>query len=166
MILADLNPTVPPYKQSLQTLDRAGNVIFADDTNGGEGLAWPLLSVAAFVDIASTTLSTTTSASYEDLQWGAAVRQHPRCAGSLLVISTVAGTTGNVRVVDGAGNQIGATIPVSSLEFQQVTLGPVAWPAGTWEFGEGIVNLRVQAERTTGTGAIGAKCLGLWGYPS
>lgn len=149
-------------EQALQWFDRAGNIVIADDTNGGIGLADPILSVGSFVDI--TSLASTTSASYVDLQWCAGIRLHPRVEASLLVQSTVAGTTGNVRIVDNAGSVIG-TVAVTSLEFGQVSIGPVAWPAG-WAWGEGMQTLKIQAERTAGTGTIGARCLGIWGVGS
>jgi hypothetical protein len=163
--LADLNPTVPPYKQAWQTFDRVGHVVFADDTNGGVGISWPLLSLGAFVDIDASTVQKTTSATYTDLQWCAPIRQHPRAAFSVLAYADAA-TTGNLRVVDGAGNQIGSPLAVAAGAFGQSTIGPVAWPAGTWTFNEGLANLRLQAQRLTGTGAVGGKVIGAWGWPS
>jgi hypothetical protein len=52
--LGDSNPTVPPFKQSWQMYDRAGNVVMADDTNGGKGLAQPYVGGGCFLGDTNT----------------------------------------------------------------------------------------------------------------
>lgn len=166
MVLADVSPTTNPIKQAFQIQDRSANIVIADDTNGGVGVARPYVPVATFEDISSATVPMTNSAAFADIQWGLASRQHPRVVAQMLVRSDLAGTTGNVRLMDGLGNQVGPTIAVAANTFVVATIGPVAWTGGTWSFTEGFPMMVVQAQRTAGTGNIGAKMLGCWGLQS
>lgn len=166
LILGDLNPTTPPYKAALQSLDRAGNVIFADDTNGGVGIARPYIAMGAWVDnVASgSAAAPTTSAAYVTQQTAFAYLQHPKVRVDMLVNSTLAGTTGTIGLFDPTGAQIGSdlSVPANSVTF--ASIGPVAVRPG-WVFGEnGYWTLR--AKRTAGTGAIGVRGTGFWGVQS
>ena len=161
-VLADLNPTTPPYKQSWQNIDRSNNIIFADDTNGGVGLARPYLPAGTFQSISPPT-DTTTSGTFTGLAWADVYQQHPKITASVLV-QTSAGTTGNVRMTVG-GVQVCSTLSVGAGVFQQYTLGAGGWPTGTYAF-EQRVTVQLEACVTGGTGSIGVRALGLWGVQS
>lgn len=102
-----------------------------------------------------------TSATWVTMQTGFVYRAQPRVRLDVLVSSSAPATTGNVQLIDAAGNMIG-TIPVAANASSYQTLGPVAWPAGTWTPFDGMY-LSLQAQRTAGTGTIGVRCTGLWG---
>lgn len=158
--LADLNPLTPPYKQAWQNVDRSNNVIFADDTNSGFGLARPYIPAGTFVSISVPT-DTTTSTSFTGLAWADVFQQHPKITASVLV-QTSAGTTGEVRMTIVGGPQVCSTLTVAAGIFGQVTLQPGAWPAGTYAFDQRIT-MQLEARVTGGTGSIGVRALGLWG---
>lgn len=162
VVLGDLSPTVAPYKQAYQVFDRSGHDIMSDDTNGGVGLARPYLPLGQFVSIGSGNMATTTSATFTDIQWCVSARQHPKAYFSLIAYSSDSATTGALQVVDQNGNVLASTT-VSGSQFSQVALGPVAWPAGSWNFNEGYTTLKLQAQRTAGTGNIGGVVISAWG---
>lgn len=150
-ILGDLNPTIPPFKQSWQVLDRGGNIVFADDTNSGQGVALPWLSWPNFVSNSAPT-DTTTSATFVTVQTCQGYKTQPDVQVQVLVRSDTVGTTGEVRVVDQANNVLGL-VTVGSAEFFYQQMGPVSLPGA---FHDSIV-LSVQVRRTAGTGTIGAR---------
>jgi hypothetical protein len=65
LIMADLG-TAPghPQLQALQWFDRAGNIVVADDTIGGVGLANPHIPAGQLMDTNSSTWPATTSTSF------------------------------------------------------------------------------------------------------
>lgn len=160
-LLGDLNATIPPYRQSFQVLDRHGHVIMADDTNGGQGVALPYLTFGTPTSNAIPT-DLTTSATFTTLQSAAGYWMSAKVTGQILVYSSDASTTGQVRVTDENGTQVGATITVTANEFAWVNWGPVVIPGN---FGDGKV-LNVQARRTGGTGTIGINAGTLIGVQS
>lgn len=157
MAMGDWGP-VPnhPHLQSIDIRDRLGNIIFADDTLSGKGLARPY-SPYPFLPILPTNVPTTTSATFVDVGWASVTRQHPRFYGQALVYSNDPATTGEVRFMVGA-SQIGSTITVSGSQFNVQTITPTDWPGG-YVYSD-KVTLLLQARRTGGTGAIGALAWG------
>lgn len=122
-----------------------------------------VVSMGPLVDAAvpGTFPTPPTSSTWVTMQTGFVYRAQPRVRLDVLVSSPDVSTTGNVQLVDAAGNVIG-TIPVAANTSSYQTLGPVAWPAGTWTPFDGMY-LSLQAQRTAGTGTIGVRCTGLWG---
>ncbi|MEO7260248.1 MAG: hypothetical protein ABI047_03160 [Jatrophihabitantaceae bacterium] len=159
LFLGDLTPTVAPFKQSLQLFDRLGNVIFADDTDGGVGLARPYVPAGVFADITAPS-ATTNSASFVGLQWADSYMQHPKVTCSMLV-QTSAGTASQVRLTVG-GVQIGVPLAIAAASFGQFTIPPSTWPAGSYVH-EGRVTVQLEARVTSGTGTVGVRALGFWG---
>lgn len=160
LFLGDLNPGVPPFQQSLQLIDRGGNVVFADDTNGGGvGLARPYVPAGVFEDITAPA-ATTNSAAFVGLQWADSFQQHPKVTASILV-QTSAGTAGQVRLTVG-GVQIGSALSVPAASFGQFTIPASAWPVGSYAFLQ-RVTVQIEGRVTAGTGTIGVRGLGLWG---
>lgn len=156
--------TVPghTYSAAFTIYDRAGNVVSADDTNTGVGIANPYIPVGVFADITGPT-NTTTSATFAAMQWADSYQQHPKVTASVLVQSSAA-TTGEVRLTIG-GTQIGSTLSIGAAAFGQFTILPALWPSGTFSFGQRTV-VQLEARRLTGTGTIGVRGLGLWGVQS
>ncbi|MGI8665661.1 MAG: hypothetical protein ACR2N4_06500 [Jatrophihabitans sp.] len=164
--LGDLNATTPPYKQALQLLDRTGNIIIADDTNGGVGLARPYVPMGSWVDnlAAGSSATPTTSAAYVIQQIAYAYVQHPKVRIDVIANSTAAGTGGAIGLFNQFGNQVGGDIAVPANAVSYLSLGPIAMYPG-WAFGDnGYWTLR--AKRTAGTGAIGVRGVGFWGVQS
>jgi hypothetical protein len=150
LALADLDPTVLPYKQALQWLDRAGNVVVADDTNGGKGLANPWVGGGVF--LADTNLARwpqTTSATFVDIATGWYRVQNPRLSWDINTVCDV-GTTGQAKLLVN-GVQVGTTQNVTGT-FTDWFGDQVALPAGV-NIGD-IVSIGLQAKRTAGTGAV------------
>lgn len=144
--------------------DRGSRNIIQDDVLHG-GIARPYLELGRMVDAAppGTVGGTTTSSAYVAVQTGFCVRWNPQVRWDAMVSSSTAATTGNVQLVDASGNVIGAPIPVPPGAVSYVTLGPVLWPALSWTPGDAQY-LTVQAQRTAGTGTIGVRTTGLWGW--
>lgn len=146
------------HQQSWALLDRAGNVIVAEDTVSGHGIATPYIPAGFFADITPPT-ATTTSTLFTAMQWADSYQQHPKLTASVLVL-TPAGTTGQIRMTVG-GSQIGSTVTVPSGTNGQLTIPAGAWP-GTFVFGQRLT-VQLEARVTGGTGSIGVRALGLWG---
>jgi hypothetical protein len=165
LMLADASPTTNPIKQSWQFQDRIANIVLADDTNGGVGIARPYMSMGQWVDnVASGSSATpTTSATFVTQQVAHVYRSQPRLVAGAIVNSTSAGTTGEIQITDFVGAAIGSPVAVPANAVSYVFFGPVAWPS--WSFlDNGLLNL--QARRTAGTGSIGVRGISLWGFQS
>jgi hypothetical protein len=160
LALADLSPTTSPLKQALQWLDRARNVVVADDTNSGVGLARPHLNLGVMANTNTATWPSTTATSWTTVGQCYIERQ---CPGISFVIQTQAdtSTSGQFRLT-----LDGVTIATSST----VTGGFASWaalyyyPAG-WSFGSAPL-LTLDAIRTAGTGTIRAQVFYLAGVGS
>lgn len=157
------NGVVPghPHQQALQWWDRQGNIVFADDTVSGQGLATPWIPGGGFVDYLAAPTAVTNSATYTSIQIAQYYKQHPNVVVALVIRSDT-GTTGNVRLVDENGAAIGAPIAVAAASFFIAQIGPAAVP-GTWGLGK---NLFIQAQRTGGTGNIGVRGMSAYGVQS
>lgn len=147
--LGDSNPTVPPFKQSWQIFDRQGNVVMADDTNSGKGLAkpfvgggcffndtnvvrWPQTTSGTFVTIADTYYC----AENAKVQWDIQHVADPATAGEvrLLVNGAQVDTTQVVGTSFGLWSRFSITLPgVNVGDFPYIAL---------------------QARRTSGTGGV------------
>lgn len=162
LICADLGTTPGhPHQQAVQWFDRTGNIVIADDTTSGVGLASPWIPAGAFVDYLAAPTAVTASATYASIQISQYYKQHPKLVVALVVRSD-AGTTGNVRIVDELNNVIGTPIAVPAASFFIGQIGPVAMPGG---FGDSK-NLFIQAQRTAGTGNIGVRGMSAYGIQS
>lgn len=139
--------------------DRASNYVVTDDATSGQGLARPYVPLGSFVDNSAPTRSTM-STSWTTLQTLSGYKQHPKITMQVLV-QTGTGTTGDVRVVDQNGVQVGATqsIAAAALEYRTIQ-GALA---GAHMLG---VSLNLQARVTSGVGAIGVRGGAAWGVES
>jgi hypothetical protein len=152
MVLGDGNATVPPFQQSLQIYDRGGATIVADDTNSGQGLARPYLTFGAFADNTAPTL-TTTSATFATIQTLIGYKQHPNITAQILCRSSDGTTTGEARLVDQGGTQVGATVTIPASDFTYHTISPAAVAGAHLA----QISLNLQIRRTAGSGTIGAR---------
>ncbi|HJQ00074.1 MAG TPA: hypothetical protein VJ851_00610 [Jatrophihabitans sp.] len=150
------------FQQALQWKSRLGQIVIADDTVSGNGLAIPYIPAGVFEDLTAPT-NTTTSATFVGMQWADTYQQHPKVTASVLV-QVPSGNQADIRMTV-SGQQIGSIITVGSGSFGQFTIPAAAWPAGTYTFGQRTV-VQLEARRTVGTGAIGVRGLGLWGVQS
>lgn len=148
MFLGDLNPTTPPYKQSLQLMDRIGNVYSADDTNSGFGIARPHLALPLPTDTNTARWPGTSNAAWTDVCDCYAEIQQPKLSW-IAQIYAPASVTGSFRLKVN-GTQIGTTATVTN--------GFATWsdtqaiPAGI-TFGT-VVPIEVDAAVTAGTGTV------------
>lgn len=153
LALADLGITPGhPHQQALQWWDRVGNVVLADDTTSGQGIARPWLSLGQWDD-GSYPTQTTTSATFATLAQLGGYRQQPRLNVQCLARASDATTAGEVRLLFGASTVLD-TKPIPAGAFQYINFATVSLPAGN--FGDPIT-LSIQARRTAGTGTIGVR---------
>lgn len=152
--LGDTNPTTPPFRQSLQILDRQENIVVADDTNGGQGLANPYVSGASWSDSNITRWPSTTGATFTEIAYAYHTAQNPRVQFDI-DLQADASTTGQFRLM--VTNHTGTAVQIDAIQtvtgaFKHWTKFQVALPAGT-QWGE-LLYLSLQGQRTAGTGTI------------
>jgi len=142
--------------------DLSGNYILTDDTASRRGLARPYIGYQ--VGEVTPPTAVTTSVTFEDLAAGVNAVQHPVMYAQLLVRSSDASTTGEVRVmVDGV--QVGDTLTVQGGSYQYASIGPASVPVSEDTYGQ-LHAIAVQARRTGGAGTIGVRVMSLLGLES
>jgi hypothetical protein len=141
--------------------DRAGNYIVTDDTTSGQGTARPYIPFGAFADNSAPT-QTTQSATFSTVSTLIGYKQHPKITAQILCRSDTAGTTGEARLIDQNGAQVGPTITIPSADFSYHTI-PASPLAGSYLAG---ISLNLQIRRTAGTGNISARGVSAWGVES
>lgn len=147
--------------QSLQWFDRAGNVVIADDTDSGVGLARPYIPMGQWVDFANPT-QTTTSTTFVTLQLAYGYRQHPKLV-AVVMAQTPVGTTGEVQITDGT-NVLAGPLTVPDGQTVYLTFGPVSVTSDYLS----AETLLLQARRVSGpgTGTVGVRGLMVTGVQS
>lgn len=136
------------YKQFLAVFDREGNILFADDTESGQGIARPGLSGGFAATRFANFGCSTTSATFVTVadQW--VTKQQPRLDVLLRASMDTAGTTGEVRVlVDGV--QFGSTTSESFVVNERF-FGPA--PVAGLHTQE--LHVEIQGRRTSATGTL------------
>lgn len=159
LFLGDLSPLTPPFKQSFQVMDRARNVIFADDANSGVGLARPHLSVGPLTNTNIATWPATTAGTWTTIASCYFEVQQPRLNWGLDLFAP-AGVTGQFRLTINT-TQIGSTQTVTNAAALWSDVQPVVGLA----FGAAAF-LELQAQVTAGAGTISAQQLFLEGTQS
>jgi hypothetical protein len=149
-----------PHQQNWALLDRTQNIVVAEDTVSGAGLARPWLSLGQWDDQSAPT-STTTSSTYVTLATMGAYRQHPRIAAQCLARTSDSTTAGSLQLL--ANGTAIATATVAAGTFAYVNFPIATLPAGT--FGDALT-LQIQGRRTAGTGTIGVRGSGAFGVQS
>jgi hypothetical protein len=139
--------------------DRSGNAVFAEDTTSGVGLALPYLPIN-FAPARFTDWLATTSAAYEDVHRATLKKQQPFAYVVVGHTADASGTTGQLQLtINGTsyGTPTAVTFTVGT-----VTIGPFPLPG---QFND-QVELRVQAQRTAGTGNVRCHILAASGIQS
>lgn len=129
--------------------DRTPQAVISDDTISGVGIGVPYIPWGPFVSNAQPT-DTTTSGTFVTLQTALGSKMNPKIAMQVMARSDV-GTTGEVRVIDEDGTQIGSTITVPAGTWTYYDIAPTALPGAFKE----PKSLNLQARRTGGAGSIG-----------
>lgn len=140
--------------------DHANHYIVTEDTTSGQGLARPYIPLGPMVSNSAPT-DMTMSTVWNTLQIGQMYKQHPGLLVPLVVQSTL-GSTGQIRLLDDVGRQIGPTLAVAANEFS-VRNDLIGAVEGTHMNPTG---LNLQARRTGGTGAIGVRAINVIGIES
>lgn len=141
--------------------DRSGNYVITDDVDSAQGIARPYVPLGGFADVSYPT-QTTTSSTFVTVANAIGYKQHPNVVAWVMVRADASTTSGEVRLTDASGTQIGSTAAITAGAFGFVKLGPAAL-AGSHE---SQVTVNLQIRRTAGTGAVGVRGVSLWGVES
>lgn len=150
-----------PHQQAIQWYDRSGNIVVADDTTSGVGLARPHVPLGMCADTNTTRWPGTNATAFTAIASCYAEIQQPRLSWYYNVYAP-AGVTGQFRLVVG-GTQVGSTFAVTNNAFGNFT-GVAAIPAGI-VFGQQVL-IELQARVTVGSGTVIAQQLLLNGSGS
>ncbi|MGW4803012.1 hypothetical protein [Kitasatospora sp. NPDC004272] len=127
-------------------MDLAGTTVVSEDAVAGTGLARPYIPMmpapARYTDWLASTSST-----FEDIHRFTIKKHQAYAYISLGYTSDLAGTTGTVQVT--VNGTVTGSLPVTFL-IAAATIGPFVLPGPLL----GQVEIRVQAQRTAGTGAV------------
>jgi hypothetical protein len=134
--------------QALNWYDRGGNIVLADDTNSGQGIARPYVP-ASFYRARSGDWPSTTSASFETLFRAKLPKQQPRLYARAWGTTSVTGTTGEVRVMVN-GTQLGSTGAAVFNPVNEFVFGPATVAGSHMD----DLAVEIQARRTAGTGTV------------
>lgn len=146
--------------QPLQMYDKAGQIILADDLNGG-GLARPYLEGGSWFGAVEQPTFVTTSPTFVTVTMSPWYKQHPKVTAFYLVRCSDGTTAGEIQLTDNEGTAISPVIPISAGSFFYGSItGPIA---GTHE---SQTYLRWTARVTAGAGNIGVKGLAVYGVQS
>ncbi len=142
----------PGQPQFFAGYDRSGNIVVSDDTVSAVGLATPFIPWGPFQSN-SAPLDVTSSGSFTTLQSALGRKVNPRISMQILGRASDGSTSGEIRVIDEDGTQIGGTITVAAGAFQYYNIAPTALPGA---FGDSK-SLNIQGRVTGGGGTIGAR---------
>lgn len=134
--------------QALNWRDRAGNVVLADDTNGGVGLARPHLA-SAFYPTRTQDFLKSTAAAFETVLRARVEKQQPKLYVEAWGWADASGTTGQIQVLVN-GVALGTAQSVNNTAVGLFTFGP-ATVAGNFS---DTLNVEIQVKRTAGTGNV------------
>jgi hypothetical protein len=151
------------HQQAMQWYDRGqapdrindGNVVVADDTNGGWGLARPHLADSGFAPVDPALFGGTTSASFTDIILGWREVQNPKVSWGFWIY-TDGGVSAEFRIMMNSV-QIGTTQSITNA-WGLYQAYRVDVPPGARNFG-GLYVVSVQARVLSGSGKARAACL-------
>ncbi len=151
--------TVTADPQTFILRDRTGNWLVSENATGL--LATPYISAGGWTGETEQPAVFTTSTSFTNIMYMPFIKQHPNVRAHYLVRASDASTSGEIRLVDGSGTQIGPTInvPLGTFTFDYIE-GAIAGSHLSQTY------LHWQARVTAGPGTIGVKGLATWGIKS
>lgn len=157
-VAMELSTPTGQVAQSLSLWDRGLNEVVGEDTATGQGLSRPYVPLV-LANLDMSTASHTTATSWTDMEQAIAYKQHPTVFLQALV-QTDSATTASVRLWDGShGVQVGSTATVGAGAFVYVTFGPAQVTGAHMA----TLDLRVQAQTTSGTGAVHVRTVAAYG---
>ncbi|MEU1284899.1 hypothetical protein [Kitasatospora sp. NPDC005856] len=142
--------------QAIVMSDARGGTLFAEDVVSG-GLAVPYIGASGWYGATEVPQWTTTSSSWTTcmtLPWH---KQHPQVQAHYIARCSDGTTTGEIRIIDGAGQEIAKSSLGAGAYVVSYMMGPVS---GTYL---GIQYLELQARVTAGSGNVGVKGLSTFG---
>lgn len=145
--------------QAVQLFDRTGNQIVSEDTTAGVGLALPYLPLP-FTTARYTDWPGSTSATFEDVHRATFKKMQPWAYVSVGSTTDVSGTTGEFQLTIN-GTAYGTPTAVAFAQ-AGTTIGPFQLPGNFKD----QVELRIQARRTAGTGAVRCQVIAASGLQS
>ncbi len=148
----DLYDAIPgtganPFNQALNWRDRGGNIVFADDTDSGQGMARPYIGGQFHARQFANWSYTVTATEWTTVAQAFVFKQQPQLSVGVRAGMDTTGTTGEVRVLV-ENVQLG---PITSEGFATANryfTGPVA--GAHME----ILTVEIQGRRTSATGAL------------
>lgn len=147
--------------QSLSWYDIQGNFLVSEDQTSGQGLARPYIAGDGWFGAVEAPANTTSSATFTTVMTLPWIKQHPRVTAYYLVQASTGATSGEIRLVDDFGTQIGPTVVVGLGGY---TYGSITGTlAGAHMF---PTYLHWQARVTAGAGTLGVKGLTTYGVQS
>lgn len=159
--LWDPQPLVDGYKQFFAFYDRAGNIIFSDDTTSGTGIAKPYMHYS--FTVANQFVTLTSTAAFADAITITGFAQNPRVQ---VPISCFAPATGDaeVRIIHPSSGQVLAGPTAigtggNAAPFYQFDI-PTAVSIGEY------YTMSVQTRRPSGTGNVSVKVFAAYGGQS
>ena len=150
LLMQDAFPGVDgTLNQALTWKDRAANVVFADDTDSGQGIARPYMPLPFYL-ARNVDWPTTTATSFETIYRAKVQKHNPRLTVRVWGVSTVAGGVGEIRVMLNGTTQHGVTATTSNASVAEYTFGPL--PVSLTHMGS--LTVEVQARLASGTGGV------------
>jgi hypothetical protein len=148
LALYDADTSDGVLRQALNWYDRAGNIVLADDTDGGQGLARPWVP-GVWERARHTDWPLVTSTSFETVYRAKMPKQNPRLFTSVWAWNDTGGATGEVRVMVSAA-QLGSTVTTGNAAITEYSFGPAA-VAGSHT---GELTVEIQARIASGGGGL------------
>lgn len=162
-LLGDPIPDVDGYQQFWAFYDRAGTIIFGDDTTSGRGLARPYTSLEVTPEGANAFVTLTSTATFADSHTISGYVQSPKLA---IPVTAVAPATGaaEVRVWHGASSTVcaGPTAIAAGASVAPFYIFEV--PPSVAMFSHQYFS--VQTRRTSGTGNVQSRVFSAHGIQS
>ncbi len=164
LVMSDLG-TVPnhPHQQALQWMDRTGNVVIADDTNGGVGVARPHIPTYALQNASTATWPQTSATTATQISQCYVEYQQPKL-GWVIQCYAPANVTG-LFTLQYNGTTIGTQTVVGGAGGLFLTWSNIAAVPSGLGFGQ-VYSLVLLAQVTAGTGTVYAQSVLIQGQGS
>jgi hypothetical protein len=149
LMLRDVDVADGQVNQALNWYDRSGNIVLADDTDGGQGLARPYVPFA-FYRSRDVDWPTITSTSFQTVYRARGFKQQPKLYAEAWGWNDTGSATGEVRVLVN-GVQLGGIASTDNTAVKLLNFGPDA-VAG--DHTSTILSIEIQARVASGSGGV------------